>query len=56
MNGPRPTWPGTYPSLVAAGSQVLVFAGLIAADLPDGSEVLTPLAGLGGRDGSGTGC
>jgi hypothetical protein len=29
------------PSVVAVGSQVPVFAGLIAANLPDGSEVLT---------------
>jgi hypothetical protein len=29
------------PSSVAAGSQMSVFAGLIAANLPDGSEVLT---------------
>jgi selenocysteine lyase/cysteine desulfurase len=32
---------GVSPSLVAIGSQVSVFAGLIAANLPDGSEVLT---------------
>ena len=32
---------GVDPSLVAVGSQVSVFAGLIAANLPDGSEVLT---------------
>ena len=32
---------GVDPSLVAIGSQVSVFAGLIAANLPDGSEVLT---------------
>ena len=32
---------GVDPSVVAVGSQVSVFAGLIAANLPDGSEVLT---------------
>ena len=32
---------GVDPSAVAVGSQVSVFAGLIAANLPDGSEVLT---------------
>jgi len=32
---------GADPSAVAVGSQVSVFAGLIAANLPDGSEVLT---------------
>jgi hypothetical protein len=32
---------GVDPSGVAVGSQVSVFAGLIAANLPDGSEVLT---------------
>lgn len=32
---------GVDPSWVATGSQVSVFAGLIAAALPDGSEVLT---------------
>jgi selenocysteine lyase/cysteine desulfurase len=32
---------GVDPSLVSAGSQVSVFAGLIAASLPSGSEVLT---------------
>jgi selenocysteine lyase/cysteine desulfurase len=32
---------GMDPSAVAVGSQVSVFAGLIAANLPDGSEVLT---------------
>jgi selenocysteine lyase/cysteine desulfurase len=32
---------GMDPSLVAMGSQVSVFARLIAADLPDDSEVLT---------------
>jgi selenocysteine lyase/cysteine desulfurase len=31
---------GADPSAVAVGSQVSVFAGLIAANLPDGSEVL----------------
>jgi len=32
---------GVDPSVVAVGSQVSVFAGLIAANLPGGSEVLT---------------
>ena len=32
---------GVDPTVVAVGSQVSVFAGLIAANLPDGSEVLT---------------
>jgi selenocysteine lyase/cysteine desulfurase len=32
---------GVHPSAVAVGSQVSVFAGLIAANLPAGSEVLT---------------
>src|SRR5215470_13678994 len=32
---------GVDPSAVAVGSQVSMFAGLIAANLPDGSEVLT---------------
>jgi selenocysteine lyase/cysteine desulfurase len=32
---------GIDPSLVAVGGQVSVFAGLIAASLPDGAEVLT---------------
>lgn len=32
---------GADPATVAVGSQVSVFAGLIAANLPDGSEVLT---------------
>jgi selenocysteine lyase/cysteine desulfurase len=32
---------GVEPSCVAVGSQVSVFAGLVAASLPDGSEVLT---------------
>lgn len=32
---------GVDPSLVSTGSQVSVFAGLIAASLPPGSEVLT---------------
>jgi hypothetical protein len=32
---------GVDPSAVAVGSQVSVFAGLIAANLPDRSEVLT---------------
>ena len=32
---------GVDPSAVAVGSQVSVFAGIIAANLPDGSEVLT---------------
>jgi selenocysteine lyase/cysteine desulfurase len=32
---------GVDPTLVSAGSQVSVFAGLIAASLPSGSEVLT---------------
>ncbi len=32
---------GVTPSTVAVGSQVSVFAGLIAANLPPGSEVLT---------------
>ena len=32
---------GVDPSSVAVGSQVSVFAGLVAAALPDGSEVLT---------------
>src|SRR5580692_1190208 len=32
---------GVPPSAVAVGSQVSVFAGLIAASLPSGSEVLT---------------
>jgi selenocysteine lyase/cysteine desulfurase len=32
---------GADPSAVAVGSQVSVFAGLIAANLPAGSEVLT---------------
>jgi selenocysteine lyase/cysteine desulfurase len=32
---------GVHPSQVAVGSQVSVFAGLLAAGLPDGSEVLT---------------
>ncbi|HMD25815.1 MAG TPA: aminotransferase, partial [Streptosporangiaceae bacterium] len=32
---------GVPPSAVAVGSQVSVFAGLIAANLPAGSEVLT---------------
>ncbi len=32
---------GVAPSAVAVGSQVSVFAGLVAASLPDGSEVLT---------------
>src|SRR5271154_2809913 len=32
---------GVDPSVVAVGSQVSVFAGLIAVNLPDGSEVLT---------------
>lgn len=32
---------GVDPSAVAVGSQVSVFARLIAANLPDGSEVLT---------------
>ncbi len=32
---------GVHPSAVAVGSQVSVFAGLIAAGLPAGSEVLT---------------
>jgi selenocysteine lyase/cysteine desulfurase len=32
---------GVHPSAVAVGSQVSVFAGLIAASLPAGSEVLT---------------
>ena len=32
---------GVDPSVVAVGSQVSVFAGLIAANLPAGSEVLT---------------
>lgn len=32
---------GVDPSAVAVGSQVSVFAGLIAANLPGGSEVLT---------------
>ncbi|MFJ8941532.1 aminotransferase class V-fold PLP-dependent enzyme [Streptomyces sp. NPDC102365] len=32
---------GVEPSRVAVGSQVSVFAGLIAASLPEGSEVLT---------------
>jgi selenocysteine lyase/cysteine desulfurase len=32
---------GVRPSAVAVGSQVSVFAGLIAANLPPGSEVLT---------------
>jgi selenocysteine lyase/cysteine desulfurase len=32
---------GVDPSVVAVGSQVSVFAGLIAANLPEGSEVLT---------------
>ena len=34
---------GADPSAVAVGSQVSVFAGLIAANLPDGSEVLTAI-------------
>ena len=32
---------GMEPSAVAVGGQVSVFAGLVAASLPDGSEVLT---------------
>ena len=32
---------GVEPSTVAVGSQVSVFVGLVAATLPDGSEVLT---------------
>lgn len=32
---------GTAPSCVAVGSQVSPFAGLVAASLPEGSEVLT---------------
>lgn len=32
---------GVDPSVVVVGSQVSVFAGLIASNLPDGSEVLT---------------
>jgi len=32
---------GVEPSAVAVGGQVSVFAGLVAASLPDGSEVLT---------------
>jgi selenocysteine lyase/cysteine desulfurase len=32
---------GVEPSRVAVGSQVSVFVGLVAASLPDGSEVLT---------------
>ena len=32
---------GVTPSAVAIGSQVSVFAGIVAAALPDGSEVLT---------------
>jgi selenocysteine lyase/cysteine desulfurase len=32
---------GVEPSCVAVGSQVSAFAGLVAASLPDGSEVLT---------------
>jgi len=32
---------GVEPSTVAVGSQVSVFVGLVAASLPDGSEVLT---------------
>ncbi len=34
---------GVDPSAVAVGSQVSVFAGLIAANLPDGSEVVTAI-------------
>ena len=34
---------GVDPSAVAVGSQVSVFAGLIAANLPGGSEVLTAI-------------
>jgi selenocysteine lyase/cysteine desulfurase len=33
---------GVGPSRVAVGSQVSVFAGLVAASLPDGAEVLVP--------------
>ena len=36
-----PRLAGVDPAVVAVGSQVSVFAGLIAANLPDGSEVLT---------------
>lgn len=32
---------GVDPSRVAVGSQASVFAGLVAANLPDGAEVLT---------------
>jgi len=37
---------GVDPSAVAVGSQVSMFAGLIAANLPDGSEVLTATGGF----------
>jgi selenocysteine lyase/cysteine desulfurase len=35
---------GVDPSVVAVGSQVAAFAGLIAANLPGGSEVLTAIS------------
>ena len=44
LNAARSSYAGLVrvePSTVAVGSQVSVFAGLVAASLPDGSEVLT---------------
>jgi kynureninase len=43
---------GVDSSVVAVGSQVSVFAGLIAANLPNGSEVLTATSAQAGQQPS----